>query len=1016
FTQKDGLRDNRVTAICSAQNGVMWFGTCGGVTRYDGKQFPPLEKGGQGGFINFTDEDGFAHYFVSTVHSTPDGVMWFGTSGGGVTRYDGKQFPPLEKGGKGGFTTFTTRDGLVSNWIFAIHSSPDGVMWFGTLNGISRYDGKQFISFTTRDGLAENRTHAIYQETDGMMWFGTGNWRGDGGISRYDGKRFINFTTKDGLADSWGTAIYQDDDGVMWFGTRHGGVSRYDGRSFVTLTTEDGLAGNRVKVIHCAHDGAMWFGTLRNGVSRYDGKQFINFTTKDGLPHNEVWAIHSSPDGIIWFGTRGGISRYDGKTFVNFTEEDGLSENEINVIYRAPDGVMWFGTQGGGVSRYDGRAFVNFTMKDGLPDNRVHAIYRDTDGVMWFGTDLGVCRYDGKAFVTLTKEDGLAEDWVTAIYRDKDGVMWFGTAEGGVSRYDGKEFPPKDLPQAERRRASSGGKGGFVNFTKEDGLADHWVSAIYQDSSGVMCFATLGGGVSQYDGVAWTSLDTRDGLASNTVHSIYAVHEVTAERSEQDSDGFDTPSATQPKGFIWFGTEGGITRYRRSRVPPIIRIIAVTTDRRYTDLDELVPAVVGTRITFEYDSIDFKTHPEKRLYRYKLDGYEADWNPPTRETQVDYAELPIGEYTFHVQAIDRDLNYSEPATVQLTVQPDSRDFMVAALQTEVDRLRREVGRKYYFTNIVGSSAPMKQVYALMGKAIDSGLTVLISGETGTGKELVAKAIHYSSPRKDQPLCELNCGAVPKELVASILFGYREGAFTGATKDTTGLFESASGGTILLDEIGSMSEEAQLHLLRVLQEHKIQRIGETHLRDVDVRVIAITNQDLAAEVRSGRFREDLYYRLNVFPIHLPALRDRLDDIPLLAEHFLQKACQEYQKSIDSFGAGVIEMLQSYNWPGNVRELESEIYRAAAFVEEGLPIHTYHFSSQITRGESLIREVLSERVSYSASLERFRRRLVEEALRECGGNRSEAARMLGMQRPNLVALIKRLGIEENSGSKD
>jgi len=763
FGPLDGLGGNYITCIHGTPDGMIWFGTWGGgVSRYDGKKF-----------VTFTTKDGLPNNRVAAIHQTPGGVMWFGTLGGGVTRYDGKEF-----------VTFTTKDGLAGNWICAACVSADGLIWFGTEHdGVSRYDGKQFITLSTKDGLANNGVHAIHQDNDGVMWFGTGGQQGNGGVSCYDfdtqatqskdGKQFINFTTRDGLADNWVTAIYQDSDGGMWFGTKSGGVSRYDGKSVVNFTTEDGLAGNRIKTIHRARDGAIWFGTLRNGVSRYDGKRFINFTRSlatsatDGLPHNEVNAIHSSPDGIIWFGTRNGVSRYDGKRFTTITTQDGLPNNEINVIYHTPDGVTWFGTHGGGVSRYDGKAFVNFTRKDGLLDNRVNAIYRTSDGIMWFGVRGGVSRYDfdtlrtqskdGKEFVNFTKEEGLVENWVTAVYQDKDGMMWFGTTEGGVSRYDGSEF---------------------VNFTKEDGLSDYWITDIYQDNDGMMLFATLGGGVSQYDGVAWTSLDTRDGLASNTVHSIC-----------QDSDG-----------FLWFGTEGGATRYRRARTPPVIRIVSVTTDQRYTNLNELGPVTIGTRTTFEYDSIDFKTHPQKRLYRCKLEGYDDDWNPPTRETQMDYAELPVGKYTFHVQAIDRDLNYSEPATVQVTVELDPRDFTVAALQTEVNQLRREVGRRYHFTNIVGRSALMKQAYALMEKAIDSGLTVQISGETGTGKELVAKAIHFNSPRQNRPIMELNCGAVPKDLIASALFGHRKGAFTWASEDSTGLFESAVGGTVLLDEI------------------------------------------------------------------------------------------------------------------------------------------------------------------------------------------------------------------------
>jgi transcriptional regulator with GAF, ATPase, and Fis domain len=192
---------------------------------------------------------------------------------------------------------------------------------------------------------------------------------------------------------------------------------------------------------------------------------------------------------------------------------------------------------------------------------------------------------------------------------------------------------------------------------------------------------------------------------------------------------------------------------------------------------------------------------------------------------------------------------------------------------------------------------------------------------------------------------------------------------------------------------------------VLEERKVQRLGEHTSRDVDVRIIAMANRDLFGEVEAGRFREDLYYRLSEFPIHMPPLRERPEDISLLAEYFLQ----DIEKELGGFAADVFEMLQSYPWPGNVRELRNAIRRAAALVEEGGCIRTYHFASQITHGESLVQEILSEQAGYSESVDRFRRRLIEEALRESEGNRSEAARMLGMHRPNLVALIKRLGID-------
>jgi two-component system response regulator AtoC len=669
--------------------------------------------------------------------------------------------------------------------------------------------------------------------------------------------------------------------------------------------------------------------------------------------------------------TVSGVSRYDGKEFVNI---DQLADNWVGTIRRDLDGTMWFGTgwsrsKGSGVFRYDGKEFVNLTTADGLANNVVVDIYCDQDGVVWFATGGGgVSRHDGRKFANLTTEDGLLSNRICNIYRDTDGLLWFASL-GGVSRYDGKQF---------------------TNFTKEDGLASNDLNvtcdgSICQDTDGVLWFATDGGGVSGYDGTAWTSLDTRDGLLDNRMGPIL-----------QD-----------PDGYLWFASQGGgVTRYRKSTTAPKAHIVSVTTDQTYRDLSAIPAFTPGTRVTIEYNSIDLKTLLEKRQYRVRIREIDSDWRKPTRDTSLDFIFHEPGIYTFGVQAIDQDLNYSEPASVELIVQPDPA---LVSMKTELSYLRREVRSKYHFENIIGRSTGVREVRALMERAIDSGLTVLITGETGTGKELVAKAIHHNSPRRDQPILALNCGAVPKELITSSLFGHRKGAFTSAHEDQVGLFEAASGGTLLLDEIAEMPRDAQIQLLRVLEERVVQRIGEHTSREVDVRIMAMTNRDLMNEVTKGQFREDLYYRLSVFPIHIPPLRERVEDIPTLAEHFLHEYSQEQKKDLDSFAPDVIQMLQSYSWPGNVRELRNVIQRAAALAQEGDRIQTNCLPPQITRGEPVIQEILSEQMNLSTAVDHVQRRLVENALRESNGNRAQAARMLGLHRSNLVRLMKRLGIE-------
>ena len=248
------------------------------------------------------------------------------------------------------------------------------------------------------------------------------------------------------------------------------------------------------------------------------------------------------------------------------------------------------------------------------------------------------------------------------------------------------------------------------------------------------------------------------------------------------------------------------------------------------------------------------------------------------------------------------------------------------LRAEVRALREEVGQKYHFANILGKSKPMQDLFALIGKVAGSRTTVLVQGRSGTGKELVAKAIHYNSPRRDRPLVTVNCSAIPKDLLESELFGHLKGAFTGAIANKRGLFEEADGGSIFLDEIGELSPELQVKLLRVLQDGDLERVGGSRTVHVDVRVIAATNRRLDQAIAAGTFREDLYYRLHVFPLTLPPLRERLEDLPWLVNHFVHTYAVKLGKRIETIPQAVMDAWHAHPWPGNVRELEHVIERA------------------------------------------------------------------------------------------
>jgi DNA-binding NtrC family response regulator len=321
-------------------------------------------------------------------------------------------------------------------------------------------------------------------------------------------------------------------------------------------------------------------------------------------------------------------------------------------------------------------------------------------------------------------------------------------------------------------------------------------------------------------------------------------------------------------------------------------------------------------------------------------------------------------------------------------------------------LRQEIQGKYAFEQIVGQSPAIRDTFYLMEKAIESPVTVLILGETGTGKELVARSIHYNSARKGKPFVVQNCGALPESLLESELFGHKKGSFTGAVADKKGLFEVAHGGTIFLDEVGDTPPSLQVRLLRVLQEGEIRRLGEVQPLRVDVRVIAATNRDLPEEIKAGKFREDLYYRIQTFPIPLPPLRQRAGDIPLLVDHFLKKHNPRLEKSCCCH-PDCLNLLERYPFPGNVRELENEIIRAMTLAGKTEEIAPRHLSAAVRgggRGPSPAQDG-----SIQNHTEQLEKSLIVQALQENRGNRTKAAQKLGLSRRGLLNKIKRYDLE-------
>ena len=580
----------------------------------------------------------------------------------------------------------------------------------------------------------------------------------------------------------------------------------------------------------------------------------------------------------------------------------------------------------------------------------------DRAGDLWFGTQTGVSRYDGRTFTNLGEEDGLPITHVTAIFVDASGHIWFGegdSARGGIARYDGH---------------------GFAYFGPDQGMPAHHVTDMLQDGSGHLWLAARGAGVARFDGEVFQILSRRTGLVDDAVQAL-----------QMDRHG-----------NLWVGGEGGVTRYCPSRTPPRLRLTDALTDRRHGPVQELRVPVSQGYVAFEFEGCSLTTPLQNMAYRYTLVGRDEEWRT-TRSGRVEYQDLAVGEYTFRIQAVDLDLNYSDAAEVVVLVEPDMRiEALVGALR----------GAPEHF---VGTSPALRLVEDQLAQVAPTDLTVLITGETGTGKGLAARMVHALSPRQSQPFVTVSCGAIPDGLVESELFGHEKGAFTGAVSRQLGKLEVAGAGTLFLDEIGDLAPAAQVKLLQFLQERTFERVGGTGTLTVEARIVAATNRDLRAMVREGTFREDLYYRLRVFTVELPPLRERREDIPQLATFFMEQMASHLNKKVKGLTSGAIARLQTYDWPGNVRELEHALHRAVVVCQ----------GSEISASDlPLAANLPGEPSPVSClTLEQLERQHITAVLTQCGWvvkGPDGAAVRLGMNSSTLRSRMKKLGIQRPSGA--